>query len=499
MRRLATFLAVTGSLLAQDLAGECYTVIAGRRATADGSVLLAHNEDDAGDIVVNLRRIQGRTYPGRVATALNKEATFQAPAKVLGHFWLEATTQDFADAFINDAGVVLVSNSCPSREQALDVTEGGIGYLLRRLVAEQATSAREAARLAGALISKHGYSGSGRTYSFADSREAWMLSVVKGRHWVARRVPDDQVVVIPNFYILREVDLADRANVMASEGLVAHATRKGYFDPSRGARFDFAAAFRAEYAGELIRDGNTLRQWRGLERLSGKAWPVDGTFPWSFQPGQKVTPEAMMALLRDHYEGTPYDLTAGYTKGTPNKSGLRTICTRTTIHALVARLRADVPKPLSTLVYLSLAKPDTTAFVPFYASVRELPAGLGFGATDHDYDRMWQQHWLPSTAFPARTGLVREALVATEHAVEADYGRLAPKVKGLMEPLEQALLAELPALEQAVRRDPRAAQALVDLQAQRAFGRLGEASRRALALVKAEAQAPPPGKDEACE
>lgn len=499
MRLPLILLSLTASLLAQEVAGECYTVLAGRKATADGSVLVAHNEDDAGDIVVNLRRMKGRTYPGPVATALNKDATFQAPAKAQGHFWLEATTQNFADAFINEAGVVLVSNSCPSREIALDAENGGIGYLLRRVVAEQAKSAKEAVRIAGALISKHGYSGTGRTYSFADRTEAWMLSVVKGRHWVAKRVPDDQVVLIPNHFILREVDLGDRANVMASEGLVAHAQQRGFFDPAKDGRFDFAKAFRSAPKGDLIKDGNTLRQWRGLEQLSGKAWPVDATYPWSFHPGQKVTPEALMALLRDHYEGTPHDLTQGYRKGTPNKSGLRTICTRTTINALVVRLRTDVPRPLSTLVYLSLAKPDTTAFVPFYASVSALPAGLGFGETGHDYDRMWKEHWLASSAFPARKGLIREAIVEAELAVEADYGRLAPKVKALVEPLEKALLAELPDLEREVRRNPKGAQALIDLQAQRAFGRLAEVSRRALAEVKAEAKAAAPGKDEACD
>jgi len=497
MRALAACLALLPALLVAGPEGECYTVIAGRKTTADGSVLVAHNEDDSGDIVANLRRIAPRTYPGPVRTALNAGASFEAPARTLGHLWLEATTQDFADAFVNDAGVVLVSNSCPSREKEADLVEGGIGYLLRRLVAEQATSARDAVKLAGALIAKHGYSGSGRTYSFADRKEAWMLSVVKGRHWVAKRVPDDQVVVIPNHYILRDVDLADRENVLASEGLVAHAQRRGFQDPK--APFDFARSFRAEFKGELVKDGNTLRQWRGVEKLSGKAWKVDDAFPWSFHPGQPVTPEALMDLLRDHYEGTPYDLTEGHRKGTPNASGLRTICTRTTIHALVAQLRDGVPAPLATRLYLSLARPDTTVFVPFYASVRELPPGLGFGEGGHDYDRMWREHWLPSTAFPGRTGLIREAVVEVERAVDVDYGRLAPLVRRDLEGLERSLKADLVSLEQQVAAHPAAAQALVDLQAHRAFARLAEVTARVRAQLKAAPKAPDPScKDKVC-
>jgi len=62
--------------------------------------------------------------------------------------------------------------------------------MLRRIMAEKARSAREAVQLAGQLVETYGYRGSGRTYSIADKNEAWMLAVIKGRHWLARRVPD---------------------------------------------------------------------------------------------------------------------------------------------------------------------------------------------------------------------------------------------------------------------------------------------------------------------
>ena len=57
------------------------------------------------------------------------------------------------------------------------------------------------------LVERFGYVHSGRTYVIADPREAWLFAVVRGRRWVARRVPDDRVVVLPNVHIIEEIDL----------------------------------------------------------------------------------------------------------------------------------------------------------------------------------------------------------------------------------------------------------------------------------------------------
>lgn len=77
----------------------------------------------------------------------------------------------------------------------------GIGYGLRRLVAERARSAREAVEIAGALIEEFGYT-SGRSYQFCDKNEAWVFQIPTGRRYVAKRIPDDHVYMIPNNYTI---------------------------------------------------------------------------------------------------------------------------------------------------------------------------------------------------------------------------------------------------------------------------------------------------------
>ncbi len=160
---------------------------------ADGSVLLAHNEDDHGRLLVNIYKVPPQEHRRGDVFTMKGGAHLPQTGNTPGLLWLEIPENDFADAYVNEYGVAVTSNSCPSREDKPELSAGGIGFSLRRLVAERAQTAREGVRIAGELISQYGYNASGRTYIIADAREGWFLHAVKGKHWVARRVPDNEV------------------------------------------------------------------------------------------------------------------------------------------------------------------------------------------------------------------------------------------------------------------------------------------------------------------
>ena len=267
----------------------CYTILVGKTASADGSVMIAHNEDDYGEIIVNVRKIAPKNYGQAVKINLGRGGVFETDGQVNGFLWIEATGQEFADSFVNEYGVVITSNSCPSREEREDFTDGGVGYMLLRIVAEKACSAREAVMLAGELIEKYGYRSSGRTYSIADKNEAWMLAVIKGRHWFAQRVPDNEVAIIPNFYTIRQIRLDDPENFLGSADLIDYARENGWYDEKKDGPFDFKKTFNRPARREPVFDGNTLRMWRGLSLLSGQKWEITGDFPFSFRPASKIT------------------------------------------------------------------------------------------------------------------------------------------------------------------------------------------------------------------
>jgi len=427
--------------------GECFTVLVGRNASADGSVLVAHNEDDRGEIVVNLRKIAPRDYGAPQKVDLGGGALHETDGKTAGFLWIEATTQEFADSFINQHGVLITSDSCPSRVAAEDYTDGGIGWMLRRLVAEKATSAREAVLLAGELVEKYGYRASGRTYSVADKKEAWMLALLRGRRWFAQRVPDGEVAVIPNHFTIRRISLDDPDHFLGSRDIVGYAKTNGWYDEAKDGPFDFKKAFDRPSTREPAADGNALRHWRGLSLLTGKTWELSRDYPFAVAPAQKVTPEALMAILRDHYEGTEYDATDGYKTGTPNRTKFRTICTSSTINAFVVSLDANRPAPLEAAIWLAMGKPDTTVFLPLYYGVGSLPAGAGFGPNTHDYAALYQQHFEDTAVKAAKDKLLNTKVLELEKAAEANYGPMHETIVKELFPAEKALIDGRPKFE----------------------------------------------------
>ena len=135
----------------------------------------------------------------------------------------------------------------------------------------------------GSLVERFGYIDSGRTYVIADPREAWLVAVVRGRRWVAQRVPDDRVVIQPNVYVIGEVDLADRENFRASPDLVSYAVSRGWFDPAAGAKFNFRIVYQTPK-----RTAPDPRQFRGQELATGRAmsWPPAAPLPFAVTAGR---------------------------------------------------------------------------------------------------------------------------------------------------------------------------------------------------------------------
>jgi dipeptidase len=470
--------------------GECFTILVGKDASEDGSVMIAHNEDDRGDIVVNLRKIRARDYGAPQKVALGNGAVYETDGKTAGFLLIEATTQEFADSFINEHGVLITSDSCPSRITAEDTTDGGIGWMLRRLVAEKATSAREAVRLAGALVEKYGYRASGRTYSIADKTEAWMLALLRGRRWYAQRVPDDEVAVIPNHFTIREIRPDDPDHFMGSPDIVDYAIKNGWYDEAKDGPFDFKRAFERPSSREPAADGNTLRHWRGITLVTGRAWELKDDYPFSVKPSKTMTADALKAILRDHYEGTEYDATDGYKTGTPNRTKFRTICTASTINAFVVSLNARRPDPLAASIWLAFGKPDTTIFLPLYYGVRTLPPGAGLGPDEHDYDAFWTQHFEDAEIKAGKTELLNTKVLALEKIAEADYGAVRTRLVKELFPQEISFVKSGPKFEKEFtslyRRDNALAMKKLDAYVAAAFEKITKITEKLVATTPAK-------------
>ena len=373
----------------QDMEDGCSTLAAGRRATADGSVLFGHNEDDGGNVVQRLHLVPRINHaPGEKITMWDitlPDGSLATIDQVVGetwaYIWSEMPGQQFADSYLNEWGVAIASDACGSREpRPYDLTNGGIAWWLRRLVAERAKTAREGVQVIGKAVEQYGYASSGRTYTIADPNEAWLCQVVAGRHFLAKRVPDDEVAFIPNRYTIHEVNLADTKNFLGSPDLIEYAISKGWYNPATDGEFDFAKAY-GNYTGSDIRQQHGWRLLTGIE-LS----PTD-TAPFSDKPKKKLTVKAVTDVLRTHYEGTPDDQTmatpgTGYPPGDPHHTRLRVICTSSTQESFVMQLRRNMPPHIGNVYWRTQGRPCESVYVPIYLGILNMDVPTPYAVGD---------------------------------------------------------------------------------------------------------------------
>ncbi|MCX6226515.1 MAG: C69 family dipeptidase [Bacteroidia bacterium] len=438
---LTTVLLLCGILVSAQEEHNCFSVLVGKKATIDGSVLFAHNEDDFGKQLVNWFAVPKKPYHEGTEVVLKNGGKVGQVAFTNRYIWLEIPGMDFSDSYLNEYGVCIASNSCPSREDKPEISDGGIGYNLRQFMAERAVNAKDAVVLAGRLIEKFGYTGSGRTYCIADPNEAWALAVVNGKHWVAQRIPDDEVMVLPNNYTIREVNLNDTENFLSCNNLIDYAIKRGWYKPDTDGPFNF----RNTYAGpnSIKHPGNVSRAW-GAYHLFNTGFNMSDDFPFSFKPAEKVSKQDLMKLLRYHYEGTVLDKSEGYTKGSPFKLNESMICDRASVYGFVSELRNWMPADIGCLMWLAPQWPDIQPFIPIYAGTTQFPAAF----CRQGYLNSLADHYTPPADIHERNDQhAFWAFVEFSELMNNNYGENIGAVRKRNFKIERKLLAIQPGLE----------------------------------------------------
>lgn len=361
----------------------CTSVIVGKDATADGSVLLGHNED-WGEYLKPLSWNPGKKHePGDVFRLRDGQAIPQVD-ETSSFIWAAAECNG-----INEHQVAIVDNTGSCRKELFQNERGIDLEEFVTLALQRSQSAREAVLLMGDLIEKYGYRGlngeDGDILSIADPNEGWWMEVTIGGIWVAQRVPDDGFVVLAGRFRIGEIDLQDSTRFLTSPHLIAFAKQKGWHDPVQGPFHFYETYGTVEDARSAY---HTRREWRANCLLSGKTFDENEN-PLTVKAARKLTPRDLMGLFRDHYEGTGYDLTEGYTKGSPHRTAERTICRLATDATTVAQLRSWLPPEIGGVVWLSAGTPCSSVYVPYYLGVLEFPKPFSFLTAGYDPDNAY--------------------------------------------------------------------------------------------------------------
>jgi dipeptidase len=447
----------------------CTTVIVGEKASADGSFLLARSADSnalkAQHFIIHeaADREPGAMY----RTKDHAGATaFEWPLPQ--HTMRYTTVPNFKTGLhgacgFNEAGVgVSGTESIFARDDALAVdpynTESGITEDdIADIVLMQAKSAREGCALLGRIIEEVG-AGEGFGVGFIDDHDSWYLETGTGHQWMAVRTPADKYLASANQGRLKEY-VPGRADMMGSKTLMEFAEKNGFWKPAEGP-FDFAAAYTRDDGRDRIY--NDPRVWAIQKRFnpSLEQKPDEGrSFPVFLAPEKKITPQDLMAVMRDHYEGTPHDPYAG--SKLRGDEPWRPVSVFRTYEAHVLQVRPGLPRELGCVLFMAFGMADLSVFVPYYQGLDEQPLNYRLGNAECDplsaYWKYRRLQTLVMTNYDALAPRVKEAFADFEkrteirrRAMEAEYLEVvktdAKEAHRILNQFNQRVIAEAQAL-----------------------------------------------------
>lgn len=401
----------------------CTNLIAGKKATTDGSVMITYAADSH-NLYGELTHTPAADHP---AGAMRKVVEWDT-GKPLGEIPQPSHTYAVTGN-MNEHQVVIGETTWGGKEELADTTGNSIidyGSLIQ-IALERSKSAREAIDVMTDLVEKYGYASEGESFSIADKNEVWVLEMIgkgaeKGAVWIAVRIPDDAISGHANEPRIRKVNLKDKKNVIYSKDLIDFARKRGYFS-GKDSDFSFADVFYDHTMDN--RRACDARVWSYFRRFNQDAdkyyeWCnglSDEPMPLYIIPDRKVSLAEMQASMRDHFEGTPFDMTQDIGAG-PNKVPYRwrpmnwevdgeqylherAIATQQTGWSFVSQSRDYLPDEIGGVLWFGTDDTNTCVYVPFYCSLTEVPAQFGHGdiATFSMDSNFWMNNWVANQAY----------------------------------------------------------------------------------------------------
>lgn len=435
--------ALIGITIAWSAASHACTVIAvGKDASTDGSVIVTHANDGMRDF--RIVRVPGKRYSKNSARPVfydypangylpeyggvpylryvgkDRGSTYdtgQNPNIPIGTIPQVRETYTYYEAtypIMNEKQVIIGETTCKSKITPMPSTKR-LFYSseLARVVLERCDNARDGVILIGELIETYGYHGTGECLVVADDQEIWVVEMCGYAEdetsglWVAQRVPDDEVFVSSNLFRIRDVD-PDSENMMCSSNLFEVCQELGWWDPAEGTLDWLKAVGDGEYHHPYY---SLRRVWRIFDRVKPSAnYPakVSGwlttAYPFSIKPDEKLSVKDVMALHRDVYQDTDFDLTKGVAAqafGDPNRFDIqsdvgvtgafeRSISYYRCNYVGVKQARSWMPDAAGGLMWMGLNQADRNCFIPIHVGARKMPKTLDHGDfMNPDFECAW--------------------------------------------------------------------------------------------------------------
>jgi len=457
MKPLLLTVALFAAALFTPAAQACTNFVASPGATFDGSTIVTYTCD--GEFHPHLSRIPAADHePGAMQEIKHWNGESMGEIPYPEHTWAVVN-------LMNEHQVTVAETTTGGRDELIN-PDGLLHYWhLMRLALQRSTTARECVEVMGQLVADHGYRSSGESYCIGDPDEAWIMEMVgpgpdgEGAHWVALRVPDGHISAFANLGRIGTFDRDDK-HCLASEGMEDFAAANGWYDPADGP-FNWREAFHPATAQQ--KRYTATRVWSLYRRVArSQDFPVDyhrgladaEPYPLFIKPDQRLAVGDVFKLMRDHYEGTEYDMTKGVDAGPygypvryrpmgfevdgDQYTWERPISTQQTGFSMVTQSRNWLPDHVGGVTWYGLDDTDFTCYTPLYCGIDALPPAYTTGSLGQF---SWDSAWWTFNFVSNYSGLrYRDMIVdvrAVQNAIENDYLALQPVVE-----LAAAALAE---------------------------------------------------------
>lgn len=443
----------------------CTNFLISKGATVDGSTMITYAADSH-TLYGELYYQPAQDYPEGAMRDIYEWDT----GKFLGRIPQVPHTYSVVGN-MNEYQVAIGETTYGGREQ-LQKQPGAIldyGSLIY-VALQRAKTAREAIEVIADLMEKYGYASEGESFSISDANEVWIMEIIgkgegeKGAVWVAERIPDGYISGHANQARITTFPMNDPANCLFAKDVISFAREKGWFD-GKNKDFSFSDVYApVDFEGARFCEA---RVWSGFNKVNanmkqyedyvmgnvkhdGENHFASNRMPLWIKPDKKLTVQDVMGLMRDHFEGTPLDMTQDVGAG-PFKLPYRwrpltfkvdsvTYCneraasTQQTGFSFVAQSRSWLPDPIGGILWFGVDDTYSTCYAPMYCGITKIPecfrVGNGDMLTFSETSAFWTFNEVSNFAY-------------------LRYDTMIPDVLKLQKKLESQFIAYTPAVDNA--------------------------------------------------
>jgi len=495
MKKTGLVLSLLLSVFLINSAYSCTNFLITKGASAAGSCMITYAADS--------HTLYGELYyqaPGVYPEGTLMDVYEWDTGKFLGK--IKQAKQTFSVVGnMNEYQVAIGETTYGGREELSDPTAlvdyGSLIYI----ALQRSKTAREAIKIMTQLVAEYGYYSSGESFSISDPNEVWIFEMIskgadyevkeknkvrkvdtKGAVWVAVRIPDGYISGHANHARITTFPIADgkKKNVITfknidkifdpaveyvyADDVISFAREKGYFK-GKDEEFSFSDTYAPlwDETGKLVDYGGIrfceARVWSGFRKvnndmekymdyLMGKS---KTRMPLYIKPDRKVTLKDMKDMMRDHYEGTFFDMgndvgagpfkapyrwrpmTWSYINGkdTTNYCHERAVATQQTGFSFIAESRSSLPNPIGGIIWFGVDDANSTVYIPLYCGITKAPETFKVGngsMTEFSWNSAhWVFNFVSNYAYSRYSDMIVD-IKKVQKELEEDFDANVPEV-----------------------------------------------------------------------